>query len=179
MTMLTAPDRSEFADYYWTYVSKVGPGDIREILEAQAREIVDALKSIPEAYGSHAYAPGKWTIKQVISHVNDTERVFASRALWFARGFDSPLPSFDQEVAIAHAAADSRSLAEHAGEFHTIRAATLSLFKGFAGDAWMRRGTASGNPFTVRALAYITAGHAAHHLSILQERYFQAAQGLE
>jgi hypothetical protein len=119
----------------------------------------------------HRYAPDKWSIRQVLSHINDTERAFTFRALWFARGFDEPLASFDQNVAIAAAGADERSWTSHVDEWRTIRAATLTLFRHLPADAWLRRGVASGNPFTVRALAYITAGHVTHHLRILKERY--------
>ena len=108
----------------------------------------------------------------MVSHLNDTERMFVFRALWFARGFDSPLPSFDQNVAIATADADARSLESHIEEFRGVRAATIAFFENLPDHAWMRRGIASDNPFTVRALAYIAAGHLAHHVRILRERYF-------
>jgi hypothetical protein len=103
--------------------------------------------------------------------VNDAERVFVFRALWFARGFDSPLPSFDQNVAVSTAYSDERSWQSHVDEFRAIRAATLAFFENLPDDAWMRRGVASGNAVTVRALAYIVAGHVAHHMKILHERY--------
>ena len=112
-------------------------------------------------------------MRQLLSHVNDTERAFVFRALWFARGFDTPLPSFDQHVAIAAAGAEERSWASHVGEFRDVRMATLALFQNLPAHAWNARGMASGNPFTVRALAYITAGHVAHHMKILRERYLQ------
>ncbi|HLN58016.1 MAG TPA: DinB family protein, partial [Thermoanaerobaculia bacterium] len=105
------------------------------------------------------------------SHVNDTERVFVSRAFWFARGFDSPLPSFDQDISAAAARADEVSWASHVEEFRAIRLATLAFFRNLQGEAWSRSGIASGNPFSVRALAYITAGHTSHHAAILRERY--------
>ncbi len=104
-------------------------------------------------------------------HVNDTERLFAFRAFWFARGLESPLPSFDQDAAVPLAGADERSWASHIEEFQTVRAATLTLFRNLPDDAWTRRGVASGNPFTVRALAYICAGHVAHHVGVLKDRY--------
>ncbi len=104
-------------------------------------------------------------------HVNDTERLFAFRAFWFARGLDSSLPSFDQDAAVPLAGADARSWASHIEEFQAVRGATLTLFRGLPDDAWARRGIASGNPFTVRALAYICAGHVAHHVGVLKDRY--------
>jgi hypothetical protein len=103
--------------------------------------------------------------------LNDAERVFAFRAFWFARGFDSSLPSFEQDIAVTSAGSDARSWPSLIDEFQTVRAASLSLFNNLPADAWMRRGTASGNPFTVRALAYIVAGHVAHHVGIVRERY--------
>ena len=106
-----------------------------------------------------------------VSHLNDTERLFVSRAFWFARGFDDPLPSFDQNQAIATAGADERSWTSHLEEFRAVRAATLTFFQNLPKDAWTRRGIASGNPFTVRALAYIAAGHVTHHMKIVRDRY--------
>jgi hypothetical protein len=170
MTMTTL-DRTEAAEYYFTYIDQVGTGDIRSILEAQTHETVSFLRGIPDERSLHRYAPDKWSIRQAVGHVNDAERVFAFRALWFARGFDSPLPSFDQNVAVFTADSDERTWQSHIDEFQTIRAATLAFFKNLPDDAWMRRGVASGNPFTVRALAYVVAGHVAHHTKILRERY--------
>jgi hypothetical protein len=149
----------------------VGPGDIRQIFETQAAETLSLLRTISEEQSRHRYAPEKWSLKQVASHLNDTERVFTFRALWFARGFEAAMPSFDQEVAIAGAGADDRPWADHVDEFRVIRAATVALFRGLAPEMWTRRGVASGNPVTVRALAYVTAGHVAHHVKIVRERY--------
>jgi hypothetical protein len=171
MVTATPPDHTEAAEYYFTYIDKVGAGDIRAILESQLQETVTFLQRISEDQSLSRYAPDKWSIRQVVNHLNDAERLFVFRAFWFARGFDSPLPSFEQDVAVNTAAADERSLASHIEEFRTIRAATLSLFQDLPPEAWTRRGVASGNPVTVRALAYITAGHVAHHLKILRERY--------
>jgi hypothetical protein len=169
--MIAAPDRTEAAEYFFTYIKQVGAGDIREILAAQATDTLALLKGVSEKDSLHRYAPDKWTIREVVSHINDTERLFAFRALWFARGFADPLPSFDQNVAIASAGADDRTLASHVEEFRAVRDASIALFNGLSADAWSRRGIASGNPFTVRALAYVTAGHVAHHVRILKERY--------
>jgi hypothetical protein len=169
--MMTAPDRSEAAEYYFTYIDRVGPGEICGILDLQSGETVALLEGISEDRSLFRYAPGKWSIRQVISHLNDTERVMVSRALWFARGLKTPLPDYDQDVAMSSAAADERSLKSHVGEFRAVRAATLSFFRNLPAAAWPRRGYASGNPFTVRALAYITAGHADHHMEILRQRY--------
>ncbi len=168
---MNRPDRGEAAEYYLTYINQVPDGDIAKIIETQALETVQFLRGITEDRSLHRYEAGKWSIREVVSHLNDTERLFVFRALWFARGFEAPLPSFDQNIAIRGAAADERPLSSHVEEFRAVRAATLALFRDLPADAWMRRGVASGNPFTVRALAYITAGHVAHHVRLLRERY--------
>jgi uncharacterized damage-inducible protein DinB len=173
-TTTTAPARTEAADYYFTYIDQVGAGDIRDILDTQLGETLALLQPMTEDQSQVRYASDKWSIRQVLSHINDTERLFVFRALWFARALDEPLPSFDQNVAIASAGADERSWRSHVDEFRAIRTATLSFFRHLPAEAWMRRGTASGNPFTVRALAYITAGHVTHHSRILRERYLPA-----
>ena len=171
MSNMTLPDRTEASEYYFTYINQVKEGDIRQILESQAGETLGLLRGISEEQSRHRYAPDKWSIRQVLSHVNDTERAFVFRALWFARGFDSPLPSYDQNIAISGADADSRSWSSHLDEFAAVRAATVALFQNLPDVAWARRGIASGNTFSVRALAYITAGHVTHHMRILRERY--------
>jgi hypothetical protein len=169
--MLPVLDRNEAAEYYFTYIDKVPAGDIRQVLEAQLAEAVAWFDTISEEQSLHRYAAGKWSMRESLSHVNDTERVFVFRAFWFARGFESALPSFDQDVAVPHAAADARSWRSHIEEFQAVRAATLALFRSLPGEAWSRRGIASGNPVTVHALAHITAGHVEHHLRIFRERY--------
>ncbi len=171
MATLATPDRTEAADYYFTYIDQVGQGDICDILRAQAGETVAFLHGISDERSLHRYAPDKWSIRQAIGHMNDAERLFVSRAFWFARGFDTALPSFDQNVAVLAAESDARSWASHVDEFQTIRAASVTFFQNLPDEAWTRRGVASGNPFTVRALAYVVAGHVAHHTKVLRERY--------
>ena len=165
------PERTEAAPYYFTYIDRISSPDIVRVLESQLDETQTLLGGISSEKSLHRYAPGKWSIRQVLNHVNDTERVFVFRAFWFARGFEHPLPTFDQDAAVATAAADQLSWESHLEEFRAVRSATLALFKSLPEEAWMRRGVASGNSVTVRALAYIVAGHAAHHMAILQERY--------
>lgn len=169
--MTSAPDRTQAAEYYFTYIDKVPPGDVRATLEAQTKECVALFEGISEADSMHRYAEGKWTIRGVLGHINDCERMFVFRALWFARGFDTALPSFDETTAAAHDGADRRSWRSHVEEFRWVRASTMAFFGNLPEEAWMRRGVASGNPFTVNALAYIAAGHVAHHLQILHDRY--------
>jgi DinB superfamily len=165
------PERSEAAEYYFNYIDQVPAGDIREVLAAQSSDLQPLFEKISEEQSLHRYAPDKWSIREVLSHVNDTERVFTFRALWFARGFDQPMPSFDQDIAVAGASADRRTWASHVEEFKAIRSASLALFKSLPEDAWSRQGTASGHGVTVRALAFITAGHMAHHARVVRERY--------
>jgi len=169
------PERSEAKDYYWKYIDRVQDGDICGALERLGRQTVELLRTIGDEQSLHRYAKDKWTIREAAGHVNDCERLFVSRAFWFARGFDSELPSFDQEVAVAASGADARSWASIVDEFATIRAATLSFFRGLPEEAWTKTGVASGNPFTVRALAYLIAGHADYHDEILRERYLASA----
>jgi DinB family protein len=169
--MTAIPDRTEAAEYYFTYIDKVGSGDICEILREQQSETLALLQSIDEDQSLYRYAPDKWSIREVLSHLNDSERVFGFRALWFARGLDSPLPSFDQEIAVAEAGADQRSWKSHVDEFAALREGTLAFYDNLPAAAWTRRGIASGNPFTVRAVAYIIAGHVTHHIGFLQTRY--------
>lgn len=176
MTTMTAPDRTEAAEYYFTYIDQVEAGDIGRILEVQLAETLALLHGITEEQSRHRYAPDKWSIREVVGHLNDTERLFVFRALWFARGFDSPLPSFDQNVAMSTSHADERPLRSHVEEFRAVRAATLAFFQNLPADAWTRRGVASGYPFTVRALAYLAAGHVTHHTKILRERYLTSTR---
>ena len=173
--MMRRPERSEFADYYATYVDKVPEGDVRQILETQAVEVPTLLEAISEAQSEYRYAADKWSIRETVAHLNDCERLFVFRAFWFARGFSGPLPSFDQNVAMTGAGADRRSWRNHIDEFKAVRAATLALFRNLPAEVWDRRGIASDNPVTVRALAYITAGHVAHHVALLNERYLSQA----
>jgi len=168
----TLLDRTEAAEYYYTYIDQVPKGeDIRRIIDTQLGNTLSALHAIPESKSLHRYAPDKWSIRQVVGHINDTERMFVFRALWFARSLGSELPSFDQDVAMAAVRFDDRLLSDLVDEFHAVRESTARCFRSLPDDAWAKRGIASGKPFTVRALAYITAGHVEHHVRMLRERY--------
>ncbi len=169
--MTTRPQPDEAAPYYFKYIDQVPAGNVVHILDAQLAVAVAQFRRISDEASTGRYAPDKWSIRQVVSHLNDTERLFVFRALWFARSLDSPLPSFDQEVAIAGAAADDRSWDSLVDEFAAIRRSSLIFFASLPDAAWSRRGVASGNPFSVRALAYITAGHVTHHLTGLRTNY--------
>jgi hypothetical protein len=165
------PEPGEAAPYYSRYIDRVPGGDILGVLETQREQIRAFLTGISEEISLRRYIPEKWSIRQVWSHVNDTELVFLSRAFWFARGFDSPLPSYDQDIAAAAAGAAEVPWSDHVEAFEGTRRATLAFFRTLPAQAWTRSGIASGNPFTVRALAFIIAGHVAHHRAVLEERY--------
>ena len=171
---LVRPEQGEYAAFYETYVSKVPGGDVLAQLESQRLQTAQLFAASTERDGNFRYAPDKWTIKEVVGHLSDTERVFTYRALRIARGDQTPLASFEQNDFVKNGNFGEQSLADLVAEFGVIRAATLALFRSFNAEAWTRRGTASNNPVTVRALAFITAGHELHHREILKERYFPA-----
>lgn len=165
------PAADEYAPYYDAYIRKVGDGDIVRTLLAQGRETATFLRAIPESRGRHRYGEGKWSIREVVGHVCDAERVFAYRALCFARGDETPLPGFDENTFIARSRLDDRPLAGLVDEFEAIRAATVALFDGLFPDEWLRRGTANGKVMSVRGLAWVIAGHELHHGEVLRARY--------
>jgi hypothetical protein len=169
--MTGRPQAAEAAPYYFTYIDQAPGDDAVKVIEGQLDKALEFFSGISEEKSLHRYAPGKWSIRETLSHVSDAERVFGFRAFWFARGFNEPLPSFDQTVAAAHALADRIAWREHVEEFRRVRLASISLFRGLPAEAWERSGVASGNPFSVRALAYIISGHLTHHIKILRERY--------
>jgi hypothetical protein len=172
MTTIARPDRGEAAEYYFTYINCVPENaDVRRMLEDQLPETLAVLRGISEERSLHRYAPGKWSIRDVVCHLSDAERLFTFRALWFARGFSDALPSFEQDVAAEGARADDRSWRSHIDDFRAVRQSTLTLFRDLPPPAWERRGVASGVPVTVRALAWISAGHLAHHAAIIRDRY--------
>jgi hypothetical protein len=168
--MIPRPESTEAAPYYFAYINQVAGDDPLAALETQLKERL--LSAISEEKSLYRYAPGKWSIREVLNHVTDTERAFAFRALWFARGFDTPLPSYDQNVSAAGARADQVSWAAHVEEFRRVRLATISLFGNLPAEAWTRSGIASDNRFSVRALAYLIPGHFAHHVGVVRERYW-------
>ena len=169
--MSRRPEPREAATYYFTYIDRVTGTDVLGVLARQQEELPAWLSSISEERSLHRYAADKWSFRQVLNHVTDGERVFQHRAFWFARGFESPLPSFEQDIAARSAHADDVSWAAHVDDFRTVRASTLGFFRNLRAEAWDRMGVASDNPFSVRALAFIIAGHVEHHAAILRERY--------
>jgi hypothetical protein len=165
------PTRDDAAEYYFTYIDKVGEGNIVDILRQQQAEIDGFLATITEAESTTRSKPEQWTPRQVLNHINDGERLFVSRALWFARVLEGELPGFDQNIAVDHALADRFTWKAHLTELKTIRASSITFFENLTEESWQRRGIASGYNFTVNALAYIVAGHFEHHLRKLKERF--------
>jgi DinB family protein len=165
------PSSSEAAPYYFNYINRVASDDILTALHTQLEETLPFLGTISEEKSLFRYAPEKWSIRQLWGHVNDAERIFLMRALWFARGHESAQPSFEQEIAVAAAKSDGVPWARHVEEFREIRLATVSFFRNLPEEAWGRSGVASGNPVTVKACAYIVAGHVTHHAGVLREKY--------
>jgi len=171
MTVIGQPETTEYAPYYERYVSLVRGDDILSTLDEQKRAFRRALSELAAERAGFRYAPDKWTIREVVGHCTDAERVFSYRALCFARGEKAPLPSFDENEYARHSGHDSVPLPDLLEEFESVRAAALLQFRHFPNEAWQRSGVASGKPGSVRALAHIMAGHVAHHLAILRERY--------
>ena len=168
------PESNEYAPFYHGYVSLVPGEDAIAALETQRLYTKQMLLARSEREGNFRYGPDKWTVKEVVGHLADAERVFTYRAMRIARGDQTPLASFDENEYVKNGKFNDRRLTELAEEFASLRAATLGLFRSFDEAAWMRRGTASNREVSVRALAFITAGHELHHQRILEERYFAA-----
>lgn len=165
------PGEDEFAPYYAGYVARVPAGGLVAVLAREAAGLRHLLGGLSEGQAEHAYAPEKWSIKEVVGHVTDAERVFAYRALRIGRGDATPLASFDQDAYVPAGAFGARTLEDLLEEQEAVRRATVRLFGGLPVDGWLRRGVASGFPVSVRALACMTIGHELHHRAILEERY--------
>jgi hypothetical protein len=168
------PDSTEYVPYYSRYVSLVPDGDILTVLAQQIEETTGVLNGIPESRGGFRYAPDKWSIKELVGHLIDCERIFAYRALRFARNDQIPLSGFEQDDYVKNAAFDRCALSDLVSELNSVRLSTLFLFKHLDADAWLRRGLANDSEASVRALAHIIAGHELHHRAILTSRYLSA-----
>ena len=173
--LATRPATTEYAPYYERYVGLVPAGDIVQTLSTQLEETLTALGAIPEAQAGYRYAPGKWSIKEVIGHIIDSERIFAYRALCFARNDNRPIAGFEQDDYMQNSDFDARTLADLAAEFEYVRRGNIMLFDSLSDAAWSRRGIASDVEVSVHALGFIIAGHERHHMKVLKERY-QSAQ---
>jgi hypothetical protein len=167
----TRPAADECSPYYFTYINLVPDGGIIDMLQSQHPGIHELLKNTTDAHASTPPAPGEWSIKEVVAHLTDAERLFAFRALWFARGEQSALPGMEPNPWVALSNANARSLSDLLAEFGHVRAASIALFANLDANAWLRRGIASDNAISVRALAWIIAGHELHHNRSLREQY--------
>ena len=166
------PEREEYAPSLAGYVARIADNeDVVAVLADQVDQVVHRFERMPEARGNYRYAPDKWSIKQVLGHLSDSERVFAYRALRIGRADITPLSSFDDEAYVHEIGAAERTLSDLAGEWGDVRRATLALVRNLPAPAWGRRGVASDQPISVRALAYIIVGHVRHHLEVLTARY--------
>lgn len=165
------PAADEVSPHFVGYIAKVPERDPVAVMASQIDVTAALLRGLSEADARKRYAPGKWSVKEVVGHLADTERIMAYRALRIARGDETPLPGFDENTYVPPAKFDARPLADLIGDLFTVRAATVALFRTFDADAWRRRGTASGKPISVRALGYMIPGHERHHVEILKTRY--------
>lgn len=173
--MLGRPEKNEAVEFYWKYIDRVEGDDAIAALGHQLKEAESLFSGVSEEQSTYRYARGKWSMRQSLSHVTDTERSFSYRALWFGRGFTTPLEGLPENEAAEAAQADRIGWAAHVEEFRRVRLATISLFGHMPAEAWSRSGIVSGNPITVRALAFLCTGHAEHHLAIFRERYLRTA----
>ncbi len=169
--MIAYPAENDYAPYYGRYIGLVPQGDILRILDSQIGETLRLLGSIDEKKSLHRYASDKWSIREVVGHLSDTERVFSYRALRISRNDPTPLAGFEQNDFVANGNADSIPLKDHLEEFQHVRRASLALFHGMTEEMTGRRGIASDNPITVRAIPFILAGHELHHRGLLQKLY--------
>ncbi|MFL6248590.1 MAG: DinB family protein [Thermoanaerobaculia bacterium] len=171
MNSPTRPDATEYAQPYAGYVANVPEEDIFSALEEQSAVTQKLLASLDESKAMYCYAESKWSVKEVIGHFTDAERIFAYRALAIARGETQPLPGFEEKDYVRNAAFNAWKLGDLSEHYALVRRSTIVLFRNFPQDAWERRGTASGYPITARAIAWIIVGHERHHVKVLRERY--------
>jgi DinB family protein len=165
------PTADEAAPFYHGYIARVTGENIGEQLKQQLDRVELLFRGVDDAVGLFQYAPGKWSVKEIIGHLSDTERIFAYRLLRISRGDPAPLPGFDENAYVPAGAFDERALTSLVEEFRSVRLGTITLVEGVPLVAWTRRGQASGKSISSRAIAYILVGHVAHHLAVLEERY--------
>jgi len=170
-TAVARPAADEHSPYYTRYIQLVEGDDVLPRLVSQIEDTSRLLSGLDEARASHRYAPEKWSVKQVVGHLSDAERVFSYRAMRMARADATPLPGFDEQEFVRHADFDSRPLEDLLLELRAVRSGSIALFAGLSDEALRRRGVANDQPFSVRAIAWSIAGHELHHRRILNERY--------
>ena len=169
--MISAPEPAEYSPFYADYIREVGTADPLAAMRTQLESTGALLDGVPEARGVYRYAPGKWSIREIVGHLADTERIMSCRALRLARGDRVALPGFDENEFVAAAGFDRRTLASLLDEWRAVRRASIALFEGLAEDDLLHRGIVNDGPMSARALAWIIPGHERHHLNVLQKRY--------
>ncbi|MCY9666571.1 DinB family protein [Paenibacillus alginolyticus] len=169
--MLQRPDSEEYSPYFTGYINQVPEGDYLSILHSQLDAIVDLFSPINNEQGLYRYEPGKWSLKEVLGHITDTERIMSYRMLRIARGDTTNLPGFDQDLYITNTSFDELSMEDLLNDFKAVRQATFTLLKTISEAAWLRKGIANNNEISARALAFVIAGHAQHHLGVIQQKY--------
>ena len=168
---MNRPEETEYAPYYQSYVEQVSESDIMAVLRGELDDLDVLLGRVPAEKETYAYAEGKWTVREIIGHLIDGERVFGYRALCIARGEKQNLPGFDQNDYMLTAPYSHIELEDLLSELRLVRLSNIAMFRSLDEEAWNRAGTANGNEITVRALAFIMAGHVRHHMNVLKERY--------
>jgi hypothetical protein len=168
---LRRPLPGEHDAAYGPYLAEAPEGEVLALLQAQVEAVAQVFAGLSEAQGTHRYAPGKWSLKDLLQHLSDAERIFAYRCLRIGRGDATPLPGWEEDDYAATAQADARSLSELMAEFQAIRTASLTLFRGLPEAAWGNQGTTNGRSITARCIPFVCLGHAEHHLAVIRERY--------
>jgi hypothetical protein len=171
--VIARPAADEYNPYYDTYISKVPEGNVVDVLRAQLHESARLLEQLTETQAAYRYGPEKWSLREVVGHLSDSERIFSYRILCIARGETASLPGFDENSYARVSNVDTRPMRAVTTEFAHVRAATIALIEGLDETAISRRGTANGSPITPRALAFIIAGHEKHHMGVIRERYLK------
>lgn len=171
--MLVRPNANEYPHYFESYINEVPEGELSAFLEQQIEEARSQFGNLSEELGRFRYAEGKWSIKEVLGHITDTERIMSYRLLRIARGDTTPLPAFSEELFVNNANFDNRTIQDLLDEFAIVRSSTLYLMSHLSDEAWLRIGTFSGQQGSARALAFIMAGHALHHFNVIRDRYLQ------
>ncbi len=171
---LTRPLPGEYPEAYAPYIAAAGEGEISASLQSQMGEVTALFAGLSEAQGGFRYAPGKWSLKDLLQHLSDAERIFTYRCLRIGRGDATPLPGFDEETYAVAAKADAHSVADLLADWRAARSASLALFRSLPEAAWDHQGTTNGRAITARCIPFICAGHTAHHLTVIRERYLPA-----
>ena len=171
--MLIRPSKEEYVAHFGRYVDLVPEGYIREVLEQSLKTTTELYATFSEERGNFRYAPDKWSLKQVLGHVTDNERIMSYRALRIARGDRTPLAGYDENVLVSNASFDEMPLTAIVDDYAAVRRATFTLLNGISDEAWTRMGIVSGNEASARAWIYILAGHELHHLNVIRERYMK------